>query len=158
MRLPPAMLLPACAALAATDARAQALAGRDGGGQPERAPIRRFQPPGPFPGNPLTNLPFAGPEANSDEQRRTVAALRGALVELQQPVSQTKQAHWDVSGTLWHSLHGLLQEHYEGISAIADRVAERMLAIGSAAGERPTTLAQRSAIPDSRPVSWTLHR
>lgn len=148
MRLPPAMLLLACAVLAAPDARARAPADRDGGGQPERAPIRRFQPPGPFPGNPLTNLPFAGPEANSDEQRRTVAALRRALVKLQQLVSQTKQAHRNVSGTLWHSLHGLPQEHYKGISAIADRVAERMLAIDSAAGGRPTTLVQRSAIPE----------
>lgn len=52
-------------------------------------------------------------------------ALQNTLTELQALQLQTKQAHWNVSGTLWSTLHELLQDHYEGISKYADDVAER---------------------------------
>ena len=44
---------------------------------------------------------------------------------LQQLQLQTKQAHWNASGTLYYPLHLLLQEHYEGLSKYADTIAER---------------------------------
>ena len=146
MRPPIALSLLASFVLAAPAVHAQAPTG--GSGPSDRAPIRQFQPAAPFPSNPTTNLPFAGPDANSDGQRTTVAAAQRVLIELQQLVSQTKQAHWNVSGTLWYVLHGLLQEHYDGLSKQADTVAERILAIGAAANGRPTTLVQRSTIPE----------
>ena len=57
--------------------------------------------------------------------------MQNTLTELQALQLQVKQAHWNVSGTLFYTLHELLQEHYEGISKYADDVAERMLAVGA---------------------------
>ena len=100
---------------------------------PDAAP-RRFQPLGAFPTNTVTNRPFVGPQGGSEGYKTTVAALQRTLTELQQLQLQLKQSHWNVSGTLWYTLHLLLQEHYEGVSKYADRVAERLLTIGVLGG------------------------
>ena len=107
-----------------------------------------FQPLGSFPTNTVTNRPFVGPQQGSEGYKATVAALQKTLTELQQMQLQLKQSHWNVSGTLWHPLHLMLQEHYEGISKYADKVAERLLAIGSSSDGRATTIVQTSAIPE----------
>ena len=73
--------------------------------------------------NPVSDLPKIAPEAEADVE--TVGqALQGQLIELQNLALQAKQAHWNVSGTLYYPLHELLQEHYEGYTEYADRVAE----------------------------------
>ena len=114
---------------------------------PRTAP-RPFQPIGEFPTNTVTNRPFVGPQEGQEGYRKTVAALQRSLTELQQIQLQLKQSHWNVSGTLWYTLHLLLQEHYEGVSKYADRVAERLLAIGSSADGRATTILRTSSIPE----------
>ncbi len=128
---------------------------------PNTAP-RPFQPVGSFPTNTVTNRPFIGPQQGNGGYKTTVAALQKTLTELQQLQLQLKQSHWNVSGTLWYTLHGLLQEHYEGVSKYADRVAERLLAIGSSADGRATTIVQTSRIPeipggfqdDAQVIAW----
>ena len=111
-------------------------------------PIKPFQELGSFPTNTVTNRPFVGPQQGGEGYRKTVAALQRTLTELQQLQLQEKQAHWNVSGTLWHPLHLMLQEHYEGTSKLADMVAERLLAIGSSADGRAHTIVQTSSIPE----------
>ncbi|MBC7799281.1 MAG: DNA starvation/stationary phase protection protein, partial [Gemmatimonadaceae bacterium] len=54
----------------------------------------------------------------------------------------------NVSGTLWYALHVVLQEHYEAVGKLADRVAERLLTVGASADGRATTILQTSAIPE----------
>lgn len=151
----------AAAVLAAAAGSAAALAQTAGGGdaRPSQAPpparsispdasIRQFQPLGSFPTNTVTNRPFVGPQQGSEGYQKTVAALQRTLTELQQIQLQLKQSHWNVSGSLWYTLHLLLQEHYEGVSKYADRVAERLLAIGSSADGRATTIVRTSRIPE----------
>ena len=75
----------------------------------------------PLPYNRATTLPASG----TTDLKKSVQALQNTLTELQALQLQTKQAHWNVSGTLWYTLHELLQDHYEGISKYADDVAER---------------------------------
>ena len=146
--------------LAATALASPVLAQSAGGGgaRPTQSPAarsispdvapRRFQPLGTFPTNTVTNRPFVGPQQGSEGYKTTVAALQRTLTQLQQVQLQLKQSHWNVSGTLWYTLHGLLQEHYEAVSKYADRVAERLLAIGSSADGRATTIVQTSTIPE----------
>lgn len=74
--------------------------------------------------------------------------LQSTLTELQQLSLQTKQAHWNVSGTLFLPLHDMLQEHYEGISNYADMVSERMLSIGSSSDGRAPTIVETSQLPE----------
>ena len=98
----------------------------------------------PLPYNRATTLPAAGTE----DLKKSVQALQNTLTELQALQLQTKQAHWNVSGTLWYTLHELLQDHYEGISKLADDVAERQLAVGASSDGRAITIVAASRLPE----------
>lgn len=97
-----------------------------------------------FPHNDVSRQPAS---ATGDEQA-SIHALQSTLTELQQLQLQTKQAHWNVSGTLFYPLHLELQAHYEGISKYADMVAQRLLHIGASADGRATTIVRTSQIPE----------
>ncbi|WP_216326232.1 Dps family protein [Deinococcus aestuarii] len=98
----------------------------------------------PLPYNRASGLPAAGTE----DLKKSVQALQNTLTELQALQLQTKQAHWNVSGTLWYTLHELLQEHYEGISKYADDVAERQLSVGASSDGRAITIVAASRLPE----------
>lgn len=98
----------------------------------------------PLPYNVPTRLPSSG----TDNLQKSVAALQNTLTELQALQLQTKQAHWNVSGTLFYTLHELLQEHYEGISKYADDTAERMLSVGASSDGRAITIVASSRLPE----------
>ena len=101
---------------------------------------------GPFPLNSVTDREHDGPQG--DQLRPSVRALQTTLSELQQLQLQTKQAHWNVSGTLFYPLHEMLQEHYEGIAKYADEVAERLQSIGVSSDGRANTIIRNSKIPE----------
>lgn len=144
------------ATLLAGPAFAQSAGGT--GAQPNQAPaassispnstIKMFQPLGTFPTNTVSNRPFVGPQQGSEGYQKTVAALQRTLTELQQLQLELKQSHWNVSGTMFYPLHLLFQQHYEGVSKYADMVAQRLLAIGSSADGRATTIVRTSSIPE----------
>jgi starvation-inducible DNA-binding protein len=78
----------------------------------------------------------------SDEARKVTGdALQGALVDLIDLSLQAKQAHWNLTGRHFRSLHLQLDE----VVAIArnhmDVVAERAIAIGVNPDGRPATVA-----------------
>ena len=87
-----------------------------------------------------------GPQG--DQLRPSVKALQQTLTDLQQLNLELKQAHWNVSGTLFYTLHELLQEHYEGTSKYADEVAERLQSIGVSSDGRANTIIRNSVIPE----------
>ena len=115
---------------------------------------------GRFPQNDVTKRLRDGPTAR--ELSASIQALQRTLTELQQLQLQTKQAHWNVSGTLFRSLHEQLQEHYEGVAKYADEVAERLLQVGSSSDGRAGTIVRTSRIPefpggfvdDAQVIAW----
>ena len=110
------------------------------------SPAAAQQGAGTFPTNSLSDRPHGGPQGA--DQRASIQALQQTLTELQQLQLQTKQAHWNVSGTLYYPLHELLQDHYEGVGKYADEVAERLLAIGASSDGRANTIVRTSRIPE----------
>jgi len=98
----------------------------------------------PLPYNRASGLPSAG----TDDLKKSVMALQTTLTELQALQLQTKQAHWNVSGTLFYAQHELLQDHYDGISKYADMIAERLLAIGASSDGRAITVVAASNLPE----------
>lgn len=94
------------------------------------------------------NTPTQLPKSGTSDLQRSTRALQGTLTELQDLQLQTKQAHWNVSGTLFYPLHEMLQEHYEGISKYADLVSERLLAVGASSDGRAVTIVQTSNLPE----------
>ena len=100
---------------------------------------------GPFPLNSATDRVHSGPQGN--DLKPSIRALQQTLTELQALQLQTKQAHWNVSGTLFYPLHLLLQEHYEGVAKYADEVAERLQGIGVSSDGRATTIVSAERSP-----------
>ncbi|MFC6791235.1 DNA starvation/stationary phase protection protein [Methylobacterium komagatae] len=120
----------------------------DGARQSSQTQVTSRQPLGAFPTNEVSRQPVIDLGAGEDGMRKDVAALQQTLTELQQLQLQTKQAHWNASGTLYYPLHLLLQEHYEGLSKYADTIAERLLAIGVSADGRANTIVKTSGVPE----------
>ena len=116
-------------------------------GAQQNQPPAPGAPAGPFPLNSITNRPHDGPQGEQALQP-SIKALQQTLTELQQLQLQLKQAHWNVSGTLFYPLHLLLQEHYEGAAKYADMVAERLQAIGVSSDGRSNTIVRTSKIPE----------
>ena len=69
------------------------------------------------------------------KQTRTqiVALLNQSLADLSDLYSQTKQAHWNVRGRLFISLHKFFDELAETIEEHLDEIAERVTALGGIA-------------------------
>ncbi|WP_279357287.1 Dps family protein [Methylobacterium indicum] len=120
----------------------------DGVRQSSQTQVGSRQPTGAFPTNEISRQPVIDLGAGEDEMKKDVAALQQTLTELQQLQLQTKQAHWNASGTLYYPLHLLLQEHYEGLSKYADTIAERLLAVGASADGRANTIVRTSGVPE----------
>jgi starvation-inducible DNA-binding protein len=74
--------------------------------------------------------------------------LQETLVELTDLHLRAKQAHWNIVGRHFRSVHLHLDELTEAVRAAADLVAERSVAIGYAPDGRPATVAKSSPLPE----------
>jgi starvation-inducible DNA-binding protein len=81
----------------------------------------------------------------------TAKALQASLVELLDLELVTKQAHWNVNGALFYSLHRLLDDFVADYRTYADLVAERELAVGKTADGRPQTVSSTANLPTFPP-------
>lgn len=86
--------------------------------------------------------------ARTHDASKSAEALQATLLELQALQLATKQAHWNVAGMLFWSMHEMLDVHYAGIATLTDQVAERLLAVGSPADARPRTIVERAPIAE----------
>ncbi|MFF5204730.1 Dps family protein [Streptosporangium sp. NPDC000396] len=82
------------------------------------------------------------------EDKKVVAAvLQGALVDLIDLALLSKQAHWNVIGHHFRSLHLQLDEIVAAAREHADTVAERAVALGCNPDGRSSTLASTTEVP-----------
>ena len=81
------------------------------------------------------------------------AALNRALVDLVDLSLVAKQAHWNLVGKGFRSLHLQLDEVVDAVRIFSDDVAERAVTIGVAPDGRAATVAQESVIPE-HPAGW----
>jgi starvation-inducible DNA-binding protein len=66
------------------------------------------------------------------QDREVAAELQAALVELIDLALIGKQAHWNVVGPHFRSLHAELDELVDAWRAMGDEIAERSVALGAA--------------------------
>jgi starvation-inducible DNA-binding protein len=76
----------------------------------------------------------------------TGPALQAALVDLIDLSLLAKQAHWNVHGTHFRSVHLELDEVIDDLRVWQDDVAERLAAVGIAPDGRSTTVAADSKV------------
>lgn len=84
----------------------------------------------------------------SDERRKPVGmALQGALIDLIDLSLLAKQAHWNLTGRNFRSLHLQLDEIVDLARTHMDVVAERAIAIGVNPDGRAATVSGQSRVP-----------
>ncbi len=90
-----------------------------------------------------------------DRERQVVGdALQGALVDLLDLSLVAKQAHWNLYGPRFRSVHLQLDEVVVTARDYADTVAERAAALGVSPDGRAATVASTSGLP-AFPPGWT---
>jgi starvation-inducible DNA-binding protein len=84
------------------------------------------------------------------EQTRSqvVQLLNARLADCIDLQTQTKQAHWNVRGPQFISLHKLFDEIYAAVGGYVDLIAERVVQLGGTAEGTARVAAQRSTLMD----------
>ncbi|MFI2436304.1 Dps family protein [Streptomyces sp. NPDC018693] len=80
-------------------------------------------------------------------RRVTFEALQSTLVDLIGLSLVGKQAHWNIVGPRFRSIHLQLDEVVDAARSYADTVAERGAALGMSPDGRPETVATSFALP-----------
>ncbi|AZS83724.1 Dps family protein [Streptomyces griseoviridis] len=80
----------------------------------------------------------------------TGEALQGTLVDLLGLSLIAKQAHWNIVGPRFRSVHLQLDEVVDTARAYADTVAERAAALGVTPDGRPETIAAAFTLPSPK--------
>lgn len=84
------------------------------------------------------SVPF---DISDDNRDRTIARLQGWLPGLVGLALRIKQAHWNLRGARFKSIHEQLDEILDDVRAGVDDIAERIVTIGGAADGLPSTVA-----------------
>ncbi|KAF3463335.1 DNA starvation/stationary phase protection protein [Streptomyces sp. Tu 3180] len=87
------------------------------------------------------------------ERAVTGTALQDTLVDLLDLSMVAKQAHWNLYGPRFRSIHQQLDEVVTGARDYADQVAERAAALGISPDGRAGTVADGSGLPGF-PEGW----
>ncbi len=96
----------------------------------------------------MSNL-FSTKNSLSETIRTKVCGLLNqTLADLSDLYSQTKQAHWNVRGPSFHSLHKFFDELADVAEEGVDPVAERITALGGVAAGTVRMAAAKSALPE----------
>ena len=87
------------------------------------------------------------------EQAAAGAALQATLVDLIDLSLVAKQAHWNLVGRSFRSVHLQLDEVVDTARIFSDTVAERAAAIGVSPDGRARTVSAGSVVPEP-PAGW----
>lgn len=82
------------------------------------------------------------------ERKELVDLLNQYLADLSDFVSQAKQAHWNVKGPRFMTLHLLFDGVYEALEGFVDTVAERITTLGGTAYGTTRMVAHTSSLPE----------
>jgi starvation-inducible DNA-binding protein len=83
-----------------------------------------------------------------DAAKTVISDLQATLAELIDLALISKQAHWNVVGPNFRSIHLQLDEIVDVARLSSDRVAERIATLGAAAEGRPAAVASASKLPE----------
>ena len=83
------------------------------------------------------------------QKPKTIAdGLTVVLADTYRLTFKSHAFHWNVEGPLFYSIHNLTEEHYENMFAAADKLAERIRAIGQMAPMSMHQIMSASVIED----------
>ena len=114
-----------------------------GPGQPDRATDDTAGHDPPTSGAPVSTIKSPLP---AEDRTVTGEALQAALVDLIELSLVAKQAHWNLIGRNFRSIHLALDELVDLARTFSDTVAERAIAIGVNPDGQTGALAEQSAV------------
>ena len=79
---------------------------------------------------------------------KVLSSLQEALVDLIDLSLQAKQAHWNLYGPAFRSIHLQLDEVTDEVRIASDDVAERLVALGGEPDGRAASVAQASQVAE----------
>ncbi|MEM6329417.1 MAG: DNA starvation/stationary phase protection protein Dps [Planctomycetota bacterium] len=82
-----------------------------------------------------------------EDRTKTISALQACLADLIDLALQGKQAHWNVVGANFRSVHLQLDEIIDQARNASDAVAERIVTLGDPADGRCTRVAEGTRLP-----------
>jgi starvation-inducible DNA-binding protein len=100
----------------------------------------------------MTKSPITSPLGDA-EREATGAVLQATVVDLIDLSLVAKQAHWNVVGSNFRSVHLQLDELVSAARQYTDEAAERANAIGISPNGKARTVVESSGIPDY-PENW----
>jgi starvation-inducible DNA-binding protein len=100
----------------------------------------------------MSKSPITSPLSEADK-KATAAVLQTTLVDLIDLSLVAKQAHWNVVGKNFRSVHLHLDELVSTARTYVDQVAERANAIGASPNGKAKTVVENSGIPEY-PEGW----
>lgn len=68
-----------------------------------------------------------------DDRKRLAQSLSTLLADSYTLYLKTHNFHWNVKGPMFHTLHVMLEEHYQELATAVDDIAERIRALGERA-------------------------
>jgi starvation-inducible DNA-binding protein len=86
-----------------------------------------------------------------DARKELVAMLNQQLADTFDLYSQTKQAHWNVKGEDFYSLHKFFDDLAESVEDYVDTIAERITALGGVAMGTVRMAAANSTLKEYTP-------
>jgi starvation-inducible DNA-binding protein len=100
----------------------------------------------------MTKSPITSPLGDA-EREATGAVLQATVVDLIDLSLIAKQAHWNVVGSNFRSVHLQLDELVSAARQYTDEAAERANAIGVSPNGKARTVVESSGLPDY-PENW----
>ncbi|GAA0239278.1 DNA starvation/stationary phase protection protein [Saccharothrix mutabilis subsp. mutabilis] len=100
----------------------------------------------------MSKSPITSPLSESDK-KSVGAVLQATLVDLIDLSLVAKQAHWNVVGKNFRSVHLQLDELVTTARTYTDEVAERAAALGISPNGKAKTVASASGVPEF-PDNW----
>ncbi len=92
------------------------------------------------------NLKLSSSVPKLENASQVNSEIQARLYDLIAHYHSVQQAHWNVRGPQFESLHSLLGDFYGSLGEDIDRLAERKLVLGEAADGRPSAVSSNSSI------------
>jgi len=86
-------------------------------------------------------------DLSSNAKKTSIGVLQACLTDTIDLYNATRQAHWNVKGANFHSLHLMFEEFYGTLADGADELAERIVQLGGTANGTTQSVASATRLP-----------
>ncbi|WP_137177477.1 DNA starvation/stationary phase protection protein Dps [Roseomonas sp. AR75] len=99
-------------------------------------------------------MPKSRNDLNDNAKKTSIGVLQACLTDSIDLYNGTRQAHWNVRGPNFRSLHLMFEEFYNSLATDIDEIAERLVQLGGTANGTSQSVASGTTLP---PFPTDLH-